>query len=219
MLFRSEATLVGRAAAGNEPDVPRFHGEDALSAWRPVIDAVKAEGSAFWPQLWHVGAIRNPGGKWTPPVPAESPSGLGKPGREYGVAMTEADCEATIKAFAQAAADARRLGCTGIEIHGAHGYLLDQFFWSGTNQRRDRWGGASLVERARFAAEVVRACRQARPRGFPCAPELARAPFRPPIGCKLSAQLQTRSALSSWNGRATLAELGRSLNPTVSFGL
>ena len=49
-LIVSEATLVGRAAAGNEPDVPRFHGEDALSAWRPVIDAVKAEGSAFWPQ-------------------------------------------------------------------------------------------------------------------------------------------------------------------------
>ena len=160
-LIISEATLIDRPSAGNEPDVPRFYGEDALARWQPIVRAVRAEGAAFWPQLWHVGAVRNPAVKWVPPTPPESPSGLVKPGREYGVAMSEADIAATLAAYASAAADAVRLGCDGIEIHGAHGYLIDQFFWSGSNQRSDRWGGATLPERSRFGAEVVRAVRAA----------------------------------------------------------
>lgn len=166
-LVISEATLVGRPAAGNEPDVPRFWGDDALAAWQPVVDAVRGAGSVFWPQLWHVGAVRNPLVKWMPPAPPESPSGWVKPGREYGVAMTEADIEATIVAFAQAAAQARRLGAGGVELHGAHGYLIDQFFWSGTNQRTDRWGGATLAERSRFAADIIRAVRAEVGEAFP----------------------------------------------------
>ncbi len=166
-LIVSEATLIGRPSAGNEPDVPRFWGEDALSAWKPIVQSVAACGSGFWPQLWHVGAVRNPMTKWTPPAPPESPSGLAKPGREYGVAMTEADIEATIAAYAQAAREAQRMGCSGVEIHGAHGYLIDQFFWAGTNQRSDRWGGASLVERSRFAVAVIRAVRAAVGPDFP----------------------------------------------------
>ncbi len=63
--------------------------------------------------------------------------------------------------FARAAADAKRLGFDMVELHGAHGYLIDQFFWSGTNERTDRYGGATLKERARFAAEVVAAVRAA----------------------------------------------------------
>lgn len=166
-LIISEATLIGRPAAGNEPDVPRFWGEDALAAWQPVVNAVNDTGSSFWPQLWHVGAVRNPMLKWMPPAAPESPSGIVKPGREYGVAMTQADIEATIAAYARAAADAQRLGCDGIELHAAHGYLIDQFFWSGTNQRTDRWGGATLAERSRFAVEVVRAVRAAVGEHFP----------------------------------------------------
>lgn len=166
-LIVSEATLIGRASAGNEPDVPRFWGDDAMAAWRPVVEGVHASGSVFWPQLWHVGAVRNPMLKWTPPAPPESPSGLAKPGREYGVAMSEADIEATIAAYAQAALAAQRLGCGGVEIHGAHGYLIDQYFWSGTNQRTDRWGGATLADRSRFAVEVIRAMRAAVGPAFP----------------------------------------------------
>ena len=90
-----------------------------------------------------------------------------KPGREYGVAMTEADIEATIRAFAQAAAQARRLGAGGVELHGAHGYLIDQFFWAGTNQRTDRWGGGTLAERSRFAVDTIRAVRSAVGESFP----------------------------------------------------
>ena len=166
-LVISEATLVARPSAGNEPDVPRFWGDDALAAWRPVVRAVNATGSVFWPQLWHVGAVRNPMVKWSPPAPPESPSGLVKPGRDFGVAMTEADIEATIAAFAQAAGEAKRMGAGGVELHGAHGYLIDQFFWSGTNQRSDRWGGATLAERSRFAVETIRAVRSAVGEAFP----------------------------------------------------
>jgi 2,4-dienoyl-CoA reductase-like NADH-dependent reductase (Old Yellow Enzyme family) len=98
---------------------------------------------------------------------------VSKPGRESGVAMTEADVADTIAAFARAAADAMRLGFDGIELHGAHGYLIDQFFWAGTNQRTDRWGGAGLAERSRFAAEVIAAARRATAPDFPIAIRLS----------------------------------------------
>jgi 2,4-dienoyl-CoA reductase-like NADH-dependent reductase (Old Yellow Enzyme family) len=75
--------------------------------------------------------------------------------------MTEHDIAETIRAFAQAAADAKTLGFDAVEIHGAHGYLIDQFFWHPTNQRTDRYGGQSLAERSRFAEELIRAVRHA----------------------------------------------------------
>ena len=71
-----------------------------------------------------------------------------------------AQIHSLIESFASAALDAKRVGFDGIEIHGAHGYLLDQFFWSGTNQRTDEWGG-SLANRSRFAIEIVKAIRAA----------------------------------------------------------
>ena len=75
--------------------------------------------------------------------------------------MTEEAIADTVAAFARAAGDAGRLGFDAVEIHGAHGYLIDQFFWSGTNLRTDRYGGATIRERSRFAAEVVAATRAA----------------------------------------------------------
>ncbi len=166
-LIVTEGTLIDRPSAGNEPNVPRFHGEDALAAWAKVVPAVHAKGAKIWPQLWHVGALRNPVANWMPPAPLESPSGVSRPGRASGVAMTEADVEATIAAFGSAARDAKRLGFDGVELHGAHGYLIDQFFWAGSNQRTDRWGGASIGERTRFAAEAIRAVRAATGPEFP----------------------------------------------------
>jgi 2,4-dienoyl-CoA reductase-like NADH-dependent reductase (Old Yellow Enzyme family) len=91
------------------------------------------------------------------------PSAVLHPGRKSGELpkpMTEEDIADVITAFGSAAAAARRTGFDGVEIHGAHGYLLDQFFWKPTNQRTDRWGG-SLVERTRFGAAVARAVRVA----------------------------------------------------------
>jgi 2,4-dienoyl-CoA reductase-like NADH-dependent reductase (Old Yellow Enzyme family) len=81
--------------------------------------------------------------------------------------MTERDIADTIAAFAAAAGEAKRLGFDMIEIHGAHGYLIDEFFWSGTNERKDAYGGATLKERSRFAADVLRAARTAVGRDFP----------------------------------------------------
>ena len=166
-LIITEGTLIARPSAGNEPNVPRFHGDDALAGWAKVVAAVKAEGGRIWPQLWHVGALRNPTANWMPPTPLESPSGISRPGRESGVAMTQADVEDCIAAYASAAADALRLGFDGVELHGAHGYLIDQFFWPGSNLRTDRWGGASIGERVRFATDVIRAVRAATAPDFP----------------------------------------------------
>jgi 2,4-dienoyl-CoA reductase-like NADH-dependent reductase (Old Yellow Enzyme family) len=172
-LIITEGTLVDRPSASNDPAVPRFYGDDALAGWAEVVRAVKAEGGRIWPQLWHVGALRSASNPWRPPAPFESPSGVSKPGRESGVAMTETDVADTIAAFARAAGDAMRLGFDGIELHGAHGYLIDQFFWAGTNQRVDCWGGASLAERSRFAAEVIAAARRATAPDFPIAIRLS----------------------------------------------
>lgn len=80
--------------------------------------------------------------------------------------MTTQDIKDVINAFAQAAKDAQRIGMDGVEIHGAHGYLVDQFFWEGSNQRTDEYGG-SLANRSRFAIELIQATRAAVGPDFP----------------------------------------------------
>jgi len=165
-LILSEGTTIARPASKNLPRIPDFHGP-ALDGWQPVIDAVHAAGGKMGPQIWHVGAVPGPGTDWAPAGAPEGPSGLGAPGKPFGATMSDEDIADTIHAFAAAAADARRLGFDTFEIHGAHGYLIDQFFWHGTNERSDRWGGATLLERSRFAAEVLKAMRAAVGPGFP----------------------------------------------------
>jgi 2,4-dienoyl-CoA reductase-like NADH-dependent reductase (Old Yellow Enzyme family) len=158
-LILTEGTVVDRPAAANDPDVPNFHGE-ALEGWRRVVEAVHAEGGKIAPQLWHVGAVRNPRTEWKP-SPVDSPSGLSSPGHRFGEPMSDEAVADAIASFARGAADAKRLGFDAVELHGAHGYLIDQFFWDGTNAREDRYGGPSISERARFAAEIVAAVRAA----------------------------------------------------------
>ncbi len=158
-LIVSEGTVVQRPAAANDPDVPHFWGDAALAGWQDVIDTVHSVGGVMAPQLWHVGAVRNPRTKWLPPMPWDSPSGLSRPGKSLGEPMTDAAIADTIAAFAKAAGAAKRLGFDCIELHGAHGYLIDQFFWAGTNQRTDRYGGSDLVARGHFAADILKAVR------------------------------------------------------------
>ncbi len=160
-LIISEGTVIQRPASSNDPNVPRFWGEDALKGWKQVIDQVHQAGGVMAPQLWHMGAVRNRRTDWLPPGPFEGPSGLSSPGKPLGEAMSDASIGDAIGAFARAAADAKALGFDAIELHGAHGYLIDQFFWEGTNLRSDSYGGATLVERSKFAAEIVRAVRAA----------------------------------------------------------
>lgn len=166
-LIVSEGTVVNRPASSNDPNIPRFYGEQPLREWKTVIDKVHAVGGVMAPQLWHMGVVAPKDSGWLPPAPFEGPSGCVAPGKIGGVAMTEHDITETIGAFAQGAVAAKALGFDAVEIHGAHGYLIDQFFWRPPNQRTDRYGGQSLAERSRFAAELVRAVRTAVGPDFP----------------------------------------------------
>jgi len=131
-----------------------------------VIDAVHAAGGKMGPQIWHTGGTSASDATFTRP-PLDTPSGLNAPGEAVGEPMSEEAITDTVAAFASAAADAKRLGFDTLEIHGAHGYLIDQFFWHGTNLRGDRHGGETIGERSRFAAEVVAAIRAAVGPDFP----------------------------------------------------
>jgi len=166
-LILSEGTVVDRPGAPNHPDIPHFHGDAALAGWQAVIDAVHAAGGKMGPQIWHVGAKRDDVVTYDPPGPIDSPSGLSSPDKVVGEPMTDEAIADTIASFGRAAADARRLGFDTVEIHGAHGYLIDEFFWSATNHRTDQFGGATIKERARFAAEVVKSVRRAVGDDFP----------------------------------------------------
>jgi len=160
-LILSEGTVIDRPAARNDPNVPFFHGEAALAGWQRVIDDVHAAGGKMGPQLWHVGARASVQTEWVPEAAVESPSGLVAPGAPWGEIMSDEAIADTVAAYGRAAADAKRLGFDTLEIHAAHGYLIDQFFWSATNQRNDRFGGTTLKARSRFAAEVLQAMRAA----------------------------------------------------------
>ena len=166
-LIISEGTGVARPASLNDPNIPRFHGEKELAAWKKVIDEVHAAGGVMAPQLWHVGAVRSRSQDWAPAGPYDSPSGLSSPGHKFSDGMTDEEVADAIAAFANAAADAERLGFDAIELHGAHGYLIDQFFWDGTNERDDLFGGPGIAERARFAAEILKAVRASVSKDYP----------------------------------------------------
>ena len=165
-LIVTEGTVVPHPSSSGYPDVPRLFGAEALEGWARVLADVHAAGGRIVPQLWHVGTVRKPGWTPNPDGPRVGPSGLAKPGESIGEPMSESDIDAVVCAFGRAATDARRLGFDGLELHGAHGYLIDQFFWQGTNRRTDRYGG-DLVARTRFAVEVIEACRRAVGPDFP----------------------------------------------------
>ncbi|MFB7113393.1 NADH:flavin oxidoreductase [Streptomyces sp. NPDC056190] len=166
-LIVTEGTYVGHDSAGQSDRVPRFHGEEQLAGWAKVAEAVHAAGGTIVPQLWHIGMVRRPGQQPFPDAPAVGPSGLRIGESEVtGRAMTRTDLDDVIGAFAEAAAAAERIGFDGVELHGAHGYLLDQFLWTGTNRRTDAYGG-DPVARTKFAAEIVAAVRESVSPGFP----------------------------------------------------
>lgn len=165
-LIVTEGTCIDHIAASGYPDVPYFHGEERLAGWQRVVDAVHAEGGKIAPQLWHCGGMRKAG---TPPegdVPGYTPSGMNVPGKVNRHIMTQGDIDDVVAAFARGAADAKRLGFDAVELHGAHGYLIDQFFWAGTNARDDVYGG-SMARRGRFAVEIIEAVRAAVGPDFP----------------------------------------------------
>jgi 2,4-dienoyl-CoA reductase-like NADH-dependent reductase (Old Yellow Enzyme family) len=159
-LIVSEGTVTRRKGASGDANIPLFWGELALAGWQRVIDAVHAKGGKMAPQIWHQGMARKPGTGHFPDAPCDGPSGLTVTGAKVGEPPSEAEVLDMVQAYADAAADAKRLGFDCIELHGAHSYLIDEFFYELTNQRTDRFGG-SIERRAEFAAEVIRHCRVA----------------------------------------------------------
>ncbi|WP_185205317.1 NADH:flavin oxidoreductase [Chryseobacterium sp. C3] len=147
-LILSEGTVINRPASKNLQNIPDFYGTEALNGWKNVIDAVHENGGKMGPQIWHVGDTRM--SEDYPSVEMEKAS-----------AMTLEDIQDTIAQFAASAKSAKDLGFDVVEIHGAHGYLIDQFFWDVTNTRTDEYGGKTLKERSRFAVDVVKAIRAA----------------------------------------------------------
>jgi len=160
-LIVTEGTLVNHPAAAQGLGRPNFYGEESLSGWSEVVKSVHEAGGKIVPQLWHVGMARQAEGhNPNPEALPIGPSGIDVPTLEKrSEDMTLEEIQHIVKAFAQAASDAKRLGFDGIEIHGAHGYLIDQFFWEKTNLRQDDYGG-DLLKRTRFATDIIRACRK-----------------------------------------------------------
>lgn len=170
-LIISEGAEIPHKAASGYPDVPHLYGEAALAGWRNVIEGVHAAGAGFIPQLWHVGSVRRRDAAH-PDVPPYGPSAVvhpmyaGKAKAETPHAITDEDVDDLVAAYARAAANLKEIGADGVEIHGAHGYLIDQFMWPATNLRSDRFGG-SLERRVQFAKEVVAGVRRSVGPDFP----------------------------------------------------
>jgi 2,4-dienoyl-CoA reductase-like NADH-dependent reductase (Old Yellow Enzyme family) len=165
-LILTEGTSPEHKSASNDVNVPGFFGEKSLAGWANVLKEVKAVGGHIMPQLWHQGIVRHAG---TGPYPNEKsmgPSGLSRPDKKVAEPMTDSEIADVIAGFARSAGYAKEMGFDGVELHGAHGYIIDEFFWEGTNQRDDRYGG-SLEKRTNFAVDVTRAVRKTVGEDFP----------------------------------------------------
>jgi 2,4-dienoyl-CoA reductase-like NADH-dependent reductase (Old Yellow Enzyme family) len=161
----SEGLATDHPASIHSPDVPNIFAPEALAMWRRIAADVRAEGAAFVAQLWHTGGART---KYTgvvnADVPSISASGIYFPNQSYGPPISEAEIEAAVLSYGRGARAAMEAGCDGINIHGAHGYLIDSFFWRETNRRADGYGPAA---RTRFACEVIAECRRQTRPDFP----------------------------------------------------
>jgi 2,4-dienoyl-CoA reductase-like NADH-dependent reductase (Old Yellow Enzyme family) len=165
-LIITEGAFIPHPAAGFANTIPVLDGEDALAGWRAVTSAVHDHGGKIAAQLWHIGSQFLPGGSEGHEDEHVSASGLAGPGQPMGKALSGAGIDEAIDAYARAAVNAKAAGFDAIELHGAHGYLIDGFFWKGTNERTDAYGG-SLVARTKFGADVIRECRRRLGPDFP----------------------------------------------------
>jgi N-ethylmaleimide reductase len=166
-LIIAEASPVMASGYGN-PDVPGIYSDAQIRGWREVVDAVHARGGLIFLQLWHVGRVSHssfqPGGAL--PVSASAvpiSADLKTMTAERKVtpyetprALETSEVADVVESFRQAARNALKAGFDGVEIHGANGYLIEQFLQSRTNLRSDRYGG-SIENRARFLMDITHA--------------------------------------------------------------
>lgn len=163
-LIISEATQVSQQGVGY-PWTPGIHTDAQQAGWRRVTDAVHAAGGRIFAQLWHVGRVSLPMYQREGGLPV-APSAIAAAGQAftangpvpYGVprALETSEIPGIVADFAASAKRALAAGFDGIELHGANGYLIDQFLRDGSNHRTDTYGG-SLANRARFLMEIVEA--------------------------------------------------------------
>ena len=170
-LIITEGAFIPHWSAGHDRNAPRFYGEDTIEGWSHVVREVHAAGARIFPQLWHVGLVRKPRVAGADSVFEQDETGEGRIGPSgiiggNDLPLVQVRPPATVKeirkiieAYGVAAKTAQDLGFDGIEVHGAHGYLIDQFLWSKTNLRTDQYGG-DHAGRARFAIEVVHEIRR-----------------------------------------------------------
>ena len=160
-LIISEATSVDPMGVGY-PNTPGIWSDEQVEGWKLVTEQVHAAGGRIILQLWHVGRISDPiylDGKQAIAPSAVKPEGhvsLIRPEKEFETprALDLKEIPEIVAQFKRGAANAKRAGFDGVEIHGANGYLLDQFLQDSTNQRTDEYGG-TIENRARLMLEVV----------------------------------------------------------------
>jgi len=163
-LIITEATVVSAQGIGY-PGTPGIWSSEQMNGWKLTTSAVHAAGGRIFLQLWHVGRVSDPsylGGALPVAPSAIAPAGavsLLRPRRHFVVprALDTAELPGIVADFRRGALNAQAAGFDGVEIHGANGYLLDQFLQDGSNKRVDDYGG-SLENRARLMLEVADAC-------------------------------------------------------------
>jgi 2,4-dienoyl-CoA reductase-like NADH-dependent reductase (Old Yellow Enzyme family) len=163
-LMLTEATSVTPMGVGY-PDTPGIWSDEQVAGWKKITDAVHAAGGVILLQLWHVGRISDPfylDGALPVAPSAIKPKGtvsLMRPKKEFVTprALELSEIPGIVADYRRGAENAKRAGFDGVEVHGANGYLLDQFLQDSTNKRTDQYGG-SIENRARLMLEVVDAC-------------------------------------------------------------
>ena len=163
-LVITEGTQISQEGQGY-PGTPGIFSDEQIAGWKRVTDAVHAAGGRIFAQLWHVGRISHPSLQPDGAAPV-GPSALQPPGQTMTAqgmqpfvmprALETHEIARVVDDYRRAAANAKRAGFDGVELHGANGYLVDQFLRDKTNQRTDRYGG-SVVNRARFLVEATEA--------------------------------------------------------------
>ena len=163
-LVISEATQISPQGLGY-PGTPGIHSPEQVAGWKGVTDAVHAAGGRMFLQLWHVGRISHPSLQPDGALPV-APSAIAPAGQAMTVdgmkpfvtprALDTSEIAGIVEDYRHAARNARAAGFDGVELHGANGYLVDQFLRDGANRRTDRYGGDAL-NRARFLIEITEA--------------------------------------------------------------